>query len=917
MKAKTTYLIKLIYSFFVVLVLINGVSCTSDKEKKFVIGFSQCISTDAWRQAMHEEMLRELSFYPNLELIIKDAEGNNELQIEQIKEFQALGIDLLIVSPNESQPITPVVTEVFQSGVPVIVVDRKINSNQYTAYVGGNNYEIGYSVGQYIKNLTPDSLEILEIWGLKGSSPAIDRHQGLVSSLGGEATIKYRIDGEWERNIAKEKLRSFLQTNPAASFNVIFGHNDVMAISASEVCKELGYDHIKVIGVDALPGPLAGIQAVSDGVLHASFFYPTGGDKAIEIAWKILSKDSFEKENILQTAAVDSSNVRIMKQQTDKIINQQTNIVRQQEMIRSQIEIYQSQKGLLIVFAVTLFIALISLAYVFKSLKDKQEINRELEVKNTEILKQQQQLVDFSKKAEEATAQKLKFFTNVSHEFRTPLTLILAPIEELLATPFTSPFKKDLTLIRKNTYRLLELVNQIMDFRKIDNGKMKIQVTEQEIVPFIEEIMSVFEKKAKSLNVRLKLFCEEPKLKLWFDTSLMDKVLFNLVSNAFKFVSEKGFVSIRVFQDILKHEVVIQVEDNGTGIDQEELSQVFDRFFQGRTGTRKVGTGIGLALAKELVELHHGQINARSILGETTVFEIRMKMGYTHFEEHELLTDFEHLLKEGHEGYAEEEEESYAPKGNEYANQTILIIEDDTDIRTYIKKGLAANYQLLEASDATVGYSKACDFLPDLITCDLRLGHEDGFDLISRLKSNPSTAAIPIIILSAKSSQEEQLKGIRLGIEDYVVKPFNMTILKEKIKTILHNRTKIEQIYLHGLPVVEQKADKLDKKFISEFKSIVEKNISDPDFGVNKICLELGLSRGQLYRKVKSELGYSVNDYITKVRIKKSKFLLGESDKSIADIAFLTGYTSAAYFSTAFKNSEGITPSEFREQQLS
>ncbi|MFC0261656.1 hybrid sensor histidine kinase/response regulator transcription factor [Fontibacter flavus] len=914
MKHVFEIVIKLNYSFFVAFALILGTSCKPDKEKIFVVGFSQCISTDAWRQAMHEEMLRELSFYPNIELIIKDAAGNNELQIAQIKEFQELGIDLLIVSPNESDPITPIVSEVFQSGVPVIVVDRKINSNQYTAYVGGNNFEIGYSVGQYIKNLIPDKLEILEIWGLKGSSPAKDRHQGLVSSLGGEESIKYRIDGEWERKVAKDKLRVFLKENPNASFNLIFGHNDVMAISASEVCKELGYEHIKVIGVDALPGPLAGIQAVSDGVLHTTFFYPTGGEKAIELAWKILSKDSFEKENILQTAAVDSSNVRIMKQQTDRIINQQTNIVRQQDMIRSQIDIYQSQKGLLIVFAVTLFIALISLAYVFKSLKDKQEINRELEAKNSEILKQQQQLLDYSKKAEEATTQKLEFFTNVSHEFRTPLTLILAPLEEMLNSPNVSLFKKDLILIRKNAHRLLRLVNQIMDFRKLDNGKMKIQVTEQEIVPFIEEIMSVFEKKADSMKVRLKLFCEEPKLKLWFDPSVMDKVFFNLLSNSFKFVSEKGFVSIRVFQDILKYEVVIQVEDNGTGIDQEEISYVFDRFYQGRTGVRKVGTGLGLALAKELVELQYGQINVRSNLGETTVFEIRMKMGQTHFQESEIAKDFTQNAHADFDNFTTEEELPTL-QGNEYASQSVLIIEDDAEIRDYIKRGLAANYQIMEASDTSSGFSKACDFIPDLITCDLMLGSGNGFDLISQLKGNPITASIPIIILSAKSSSEEQLKGIKLGVEDYVVKPFNMAILKEKIKTILQNRNKIEQFYLHGLPVAEHKADKIDKKFIIEFKSIIEKNLHDPDFGVNAICRELGLSRGQLYRKVKSELGYSVNDYITKVRLKKSKYLLGESDKSIADISFLTGFKSAAYFSTVFKNSLGITPSEFRDQQ--
>ncbi len=893
-------------------------SCEEQREEKFVIGFSQCVANDAWRHAMHEEMFRELSFYPNLSLEIKDAEGNNDLQIAQIREFQKQGVDLLIVSPNESEPITPIVEEVFRSGIPVIVVDRKINSNQYSAYIGGNNYEIGYTAGQYLRNIFDKEIKILEIWGLRGSSPAKDRHQGLIDALAGsEYEIVDQLEGEWEREVAKERLRSYLSDEANYDFDMIFAHNDVMAISAREVCDELGIRGKKVIGIDALPGPYAGVQAVTDGVLNATFFYPTGGDKAIEVAQKILHGESFLRENLLQTAAVDSSNVRIIKQQTDRIISQQASISRQSEMIDNQIEIYQSQKGLLIVFGITLFIAVISLAYVFKSLRDKQKINKELQDKNDEVLAQQEKILDYSKQAEQATQQKLDFFTNISHEFRTPLTLIQGPIEEMLQTKDASAFKGDLLLIRKNTYRLLRLVNQLMDFRKIDGDKMAINASQQALIPFLEDIMSVFSKTAEDNQIRFKLMCEEPHIKLWFDPAMMDKVIFNLLSNSFKFTPRKGFVYLKVSQDMPSYEVVIEVVDNGEGMNHEEVLHVFDRFYQGSSGVRKVGTGLGLALAKELVELQHGKIVAKSFKGENTVFEIRLKMGNGHFSSDELSEDS--LLGQvlDHESYISEYDDLEEEERQPEPSQTILIVEDDPEIRNYLKKRLSGEYRVLESGDCASAFSIAMDEVPDLITCDLMLKNEDGLGLIKKLKADPKTSPIPIIVISAKTSHEDQLKGVKTGIDDYITKPFNMAFVKERIKTILSNRSKIKSHYLHELPASDPTAqvDRSERKFVNAFTSLIEQNIGDPNFGVNEIGREMGLSRGQLYRKVKSTLGYSVNDYIVKIRLKKAKYLLINDTCGIAEVAFKTGFKTSAYFSTVFKNAFDYTPSEFRESQ--
>ena len=916
----------LIHSFLVTIMLfLLGLgfltSCETTTKKKFKIGFSQCVSNDAWRRTMHEEMYRELSFYPELSLEIKDAQGNSQRQIQQIREFQKQGVDLLIVSPNESEPITPIVEEVFQSGIPVIVVDRKINSNLYSAYIGGDNYEIGLTAGQYIKNRLQNKGNILEIWGLRGSSPARDRHRGLLKALEGtEIQIISQIEGEWEKDTARNRLKAHLLQKKYPEFELVFGHNDVMTIAANEICGEIGIFDKIFVGVDALPGPFGGIQAITDGVLNATFFYPTGGDKAIELAHKILSGEEVEKDNILHTAAVDLSNIRIMKQQTDRIISQQLNIVRQKVMIDSQLEIYRSQKGLLIVLAITLFVAIVSLAYIFKSLKDKQEINQELRQKNVEVLLQQQKTMEYAKKAEEATKYKLEFFTNISHEFRTPLTLIQAPVEDLIQNREAMAFKNDLLLIRKNTYRLLRLVNQLMDFRKIDNSKMMVKASAQALVPFLEEIMSVFQKTARDNQVHFRLMAENPNIQLWFDPVMMDKVIFNLLSNSFKFTPKKGFIHILIDEDPINHEVLIGVEDNGLGMVHEDIIHVFDRFYQGKSGIRKTGTGLGLALTKELLELQHATIRVKSEPGEKTIFEIRLKMGNRHFEEGQLLLDSMDSQVLDHDIFFPDQDffPSKEREPDASPQQSILVIEDDKEIREYLKSKLNPYYRVIEAVDPEVAFSIATDELPDLITCDLMFQNGNGLNLIKKLKADPLTEAIPIIVITAKTTPDDKLLGIKTGVDDYITKPFSISFVLERIKTLLANRSQLKKHFLHELPIDSRSSnpETMDKKFVNSFTLLIEENLQDSQFGVNEICREIGLSRGQLYRKTKSVMGYSVNDYINKVRLKKAKHLLLQETESIADISHQVGFSTSAYFSTVFKNAFGITPSDFREINL-
>ena len=501
--------------------------CSKPVQKKsFKIGFSQCVSDDRWRQTMHQEMERELSFYQgDLELQIKDAGGNSNTQIRQIEEFLMEGVDLLMVSPNESAPITPIVEKAYNSGIPVIVLDRKTTSNLYTAYVGADNHEIGQIAGRYIQGMVNKGDKVVEIWGLKGSSPAVARSAGFNSALQADGVTVVQIFADWTKEEAKKHVRARLgQTQDA---RIIFAHNDQMALAAFEVFREEDLEHMPMfIGVDALPGPGGGIEMVHEGILDATFLYPTGGDEAIRIAYNILRGLPYHKENILQTTLVDASNVRIMKLQTDEILSQQNEILRQQRRIDEQIRVYNNQRIALYLLLGFLTLSIVLGAGALYVLREKRLVNNALKIRNQMISEQKEEIQRMADKAEEATNAKFRFFTNISHEFRTPLTLILGPLDGLLQHKKVSIYPEvvhDLGLIRKNANRLLRLVNQLMAFRKIEHNKMKISASEDDLVCFISDIIEGFKSLAAKKGIDLQLSSNKPFISVWFDKNWLDR----------------------------------------------------------------------------------------------------------------------------------------------------------------------------------------------------------------------------------------------------------------------------------------------------------------------------------------------------------------------------------------------------------
>jgi signal transduction histidine kinase/AraC-like DNA-binding protein len=916
--------------FFTLLVLAASVVCLfsacgeKEETKHYTIGFSQCVESDDWRKTMLNEMQRELSFHSNVTFLYKQADGNSQKQIGQVRELLNEDIDLLIISPNEAEPLTPIVEETYKKGIPVIVVDRKISTSLYSAYVGGDNYNIGRMAGEYAANLLGGKGSVIEITGLPKSSPAIERRTGFSDALKNYPSIKIaeRIDGEWLKEKAEAKLDAL--PDEQLGVDLVFAHNDRMALGTYEVYKaktEIAMP--RVIGVDGLSAKGAGLDLVSGKILTATMLYPTGGQEAIQIALQILNKEAVRKENLLQTTVIDSTNVRIMQMQAAKTASQQEQIERQQTNLVELKTIYNNQRTFLYILISTLVIALTLGGIVFYSLRLNRRINKKLQLQYREITEQKRELEELSAKAQVANEAKVAFFTNISHEFRTPLTLILAPLEELMANAKLQPAQRhNLTLIHKNVIRLLRLVNQLMDFRKIEVDKMRLRASENDLVSFVADIMQSYQNIASKRNIDFRLITNERQLMVWFDANMLDKVLFNLLSNAFKFTNDNSYIHIYISKDQQDKEVVIKVEDNGFGMSEEAVRNAFTLFYQGDYENQK-GSGLGLALSKELIRLHKGLISVKSEKSKGTEFEVRLPLGNAHLDKQDLAetATTPYVYYQDEKVYTTDLETEpvklFAPEGLKIEREySILIIEDNADLRNFLKNRLAAHYEILEAEDGTLGMQQAFDAVPDLIISDVIIPGKSGMSLVNIFKSDVRTSHIPVILLSGQTNIEHQIEGMKNMADVYITKPFNVEFLEQTIKSLIANRSKLKDHFTSELPsnLRTQTLGKIDRKFISEFTSLVESNLSNENFSVDDIAKSLGVSRVQLYRKVKALLNINVNDYILNTRLQKAKYLLQHESSTISEVAYSVGFSSPAYFSTVFKSKFGVTPKAFKEK---
>jgi len=934
------------------ILLLSGASCSRPaKQRTYVIAFSQCVGGDQWRQTMLSEMRRELSFHDHINFLYRDAAGSSDRQVRQIDTLVSQGIDLLIVSPNEVRPLSAAIEKVYRSGIPVVVVDRRTNHKDYTAFIGAENFEVGQNAGRYAVSMLKGEGKVMEVTGLPDASPVIDRHNGFMDIISHYPGIRFvkKIDGYWTEAGVEDSIRAL------GNIDLIFAQNDNMGLQMYHVCKDLGLEKkIRIIGVDGLPMKDMGLDMVARHYISATVLYPTGGQEAILTALNILNRKPYYKENQLFTTVIDSSNVRLMKMQAEKLASQQLDIEQRQKVIDKQILITRSQSTVILIIASTLTLALFFSGISWYFLRENKKINRRLAIQNKAISDQNKeisdqniaisdqknQLMEMSVKAEQAHQAKLNFFTNISHEFRTPLTLILSPLEDLMRHPrLPVTAAHTLQLVQKNVLRLYRLVNQLMDFRKIEFKKMRVRATENDLVAFVREIVGSYEELARHKHISLQFLSSERQLQAWFDTSMIDKVLFNLLSNAFKFTGEGGAIYVTVS----KHptHAQLQFEDSGIGMSPESIRHAFEPFFQGEYENNQ-GTGLGLALSKELMELHHGSISVTSEKWKGTTFTITLPLGRQHFSESEVRIDPQDtqnpanppasslaisadgrisvpaelsMLTEFSDGDAASQGAStYFPDEKGEKKGSLLIVEDNEELRQYLKGRLSHHYDTMDAGDAGGALELVFDQSPDLVICDVVIPGKSGLDITRILKSDIRTAHIPVILLTARADESQQIEGLKTGADAYVTKPFNMDFLEQTIDSLLNNRKKSKDHYSVDLmPEVKSiPAKKTARKFIQEFSAIVEKNLSNEEFGVEDICTEMKLSRIQLYRKVKSHMDCNVNEYISTIRLQKAKYYLQHENLSIAEIAYKTGFASASYFSTAFKSKFSMTPSEFK-----
>ncbi|GAB2465673.1 sensor histidine kinase [Hymenobacter qilianensis] len=901
--------------WLLVFVLLSGCAepAPADRVK---IGFSQCTNGDAWRQAMLAGMKKELSFHPEVEFKMKDAHDNSTLQRQQIQEFLQEDIDLLIVSANEAEPITPIVEEVFNRGIPVVILDRRTTSKLYTAYVGGNNVEVGQTAANYISTLLRQRGNVLEIKGASGASPALDRHKGFAETLAAYPGMRLvaQMHGDWKRPSVMQNLPALLKAHPEV--DLIFAHNDRMALGAYQVCKQLGLDRrIKVVGVDGLPGPHGGIQFVQDGILAATILYSPGGEEAIRTAMKIIKGQPYEKENMLGTMVIDSTNALTMKMQTEKLTSQQQDIQRQQQLLQQQRDTYASQRTVLYILLAALLGAAILGLVAWRAFQVNRRLIKRLERQNEEISSQRNQIAELAEQARIETEAKLRFFTNFSHELRTPLTLILGPVEEMLtaSADLSAGQRHDLTLVHRNTQRLLQLVNQLMDFRKIEVGKMPVRASEGNIVAFVREIMDVFEKSARQRGILLRFLPSEPVLPLWFDVNILDKVFFNLLSNALKFTPDRGQITVSIQRVPTDNTVRVSVEDTGCGISEQDREHIFEWFYQGHQPAAK-GSGMGLALAMGLVRLHQGQLSFTSQPGQGSTFVVTLPLELPVA----LRSDTPYSALPA--SFAQEDEmpprskEEPAPTPISASESLILVIEDNEDVRDFVVQKLAPHFQVSSAADGDTGLRLAAETIPDLIVCDVMLPGLTGLEVVTQLRADWRTSHIPVVMLTARNAPEQQLEGVQSGADLYLTKPFNPTFLLESIRTLLANRAHLREHFRRELSVdtATVAPQRVDQKFLAELTAIVEANLTRTDLSVEDVARSLGISRVQLYRKVKALLGTGVTDFIQGIRLTKARQILLDDSLTIAEVAYQTGFSSPSYFSTAFKAKYQISPSEFK-----
>ena len=922
----------IIYVAFIVLL-----SGCAQQPKKFVIGVSQC-SEDIWRDKLNDEL--KMGEYLNDSLIVKLASSNddNMLQNKQVNQFIDEGVDLLIISPNQLSAISKAVERAYDKGIPVILYDRKTNSDKYTAFIGCDNYTIGKSMGTFIAQQLQGKGRIVEISGLEGSSPALERHRGFMDAIKPYPGLQVVASegGNWKEEGGIQAMKRILKQTQ--DFDYVFAHNDRLAWGAYVAARQMRVKrNYKYTGVDGMATEGGGLELVRDGIFEASYLYPTKGDEVIALAMKILKHQPYERDNYLSTSIITQANAALTLMEARDAERQARNLKALHKQVDQYLSDYNSQKIMLIGLGLFLFVCLAAAALIFRGYLIKVRLNEKLaktngELKrlNVELGEKNEELKRLNEEVLELTHSRLVFFTNISHELRTPLTLIADPVEMLLEdTGIKGKSRELLKMVQRNALALQQLVSNILDFRKIQNGKMELKLYRFDIVKTLTMWVGDFQLTAERKQIRLHLDVNDLKgsHEMIADQEKISRIVFNLLSNALKYTPAGGeiFVSLKDEGANLR----LDVRDTGKGISQDEADKIFERFFQAKGAAS--GTGIGLALVKSFVELHHGEARVESEPGKGSDFIVvipREQEGDSQVIHNDVdivdnsanasASEGKNVVDESVLQYIDDGDRSRGKVQqlvSENTNRpTVLVIDDNTDIRQYERTLLQDEYIVLEAADGKEGLSVAMKEVPDLVICDVMMPVMDGLEFTEQLKTNTATSHIPVIMLTAKNLEEHRAEGYEHGADSYITKPFHSKVLLARIENLLRQRQLLKNLY-QGTKEAEKEISEAhledrDKQFLKQLQAIIQKNLSYSEFGVEDMGQQIGLSRVQLYRKVKAMTGSSVVDLLRKARLAKARRLLETRSMSVSEVAYEVGFSAPSYFTKCFKEEYGMLPGD-------
>ena len=704
-------------------------------------------------------------------------------------------------------------------------------------------------------------------------------------------------------------MDSLLQRFP--EIDAVYGMNDRMAAGAFRAAGRRGREKEMIfVGIDALPGKGNGVELVLDSVLDATFIYPTEGDKVVQLAMDILEKKPLERETKLKTAVVDAVNAHVMELQTNHIGELDGKI----ETLNDRVGIYLSrvatQRIVLYGGLIILLLIVGLLIVVYKSLRSKNRLNRELSRQKEQLEEQRDQLIELSHQLEEATHAKLVFFTNISHDFRTPLTLVADPVEQLLADPsLEGDRRRMLLLVQRNVQILLRLVNQILDFRRYETGKMEFTPVPLDLLQCFVEWNDSFQAAARRKHIHFSFdSMPDTDYHTQADAEKLERIYFNLLANAFKFTPENGKVTVRLAA-LQKDSVPFfrfTVANTGSLISAEHIRSIFDRFY--KIDRHHTGSGIGLALVKAFVEIHGGSISVESDERLGTVFTVDLPVRTCEEGACVVTAPMEESAPDRVDSLLREDE---AENLNDPSKPSVLVIDDNADIRAYVHTLLNSEYSIIEAADGTEGIRKAMKYVPDVIISDVMMPGIDGIECCRRLKGELQTCHIPVILLTACSLDEQRIQGYAGGADSYISKPFSSQLLLTRIRNLIESRQRMKQFFGDRQTLAKEDICDMDKDFVERFKSLIEVKMGDSELNVEDLGKEMGLSRVQLYRKIKSLTNYAPNELLRMARLKKAASLLASSDMTIAEVGYEVGFTSPSYFAKCYKEQFGESPTEF------